>query len=212
MKNIKYLFAALVIFLSSCEDVEDQFPSEVMVASYPTITLIGDPVIALNVGDTYVDPGATYYDSLYLDSGTIFSTTEVITSEEGFFVVEYTAENSFGFVGSGTRLVAVTSISDAFDISGIYDHFQRGGTSEVTKVGKGVFQTDNISGGTSTIESAFFMFSGDSAMIMPPQTIALSGPADFTDEAYDFTSPGSYVYTILASGYGDAPRLFEKQP
>jgi len=211
MKNIKYLFAALVIFVSSCEEVEDQYPSEVKEFSAPTITLIGDAIVILNVGDPFTDPGATYYDSLYLDSGTITSTTEINTSEEGIYVVTYTAENKNGMEGSATRVVAVTSMSDAFDISGTYDHFQRGGVSVVSKIGRGVFLTDNVSGGTSLIEPAFFMFTGDSAMIMPSQELPESGPADFTDEAYDFTPPGSYTYAIDNPGYGPAPRLFEKQ-
>lgn len=212
MKNIKYFFAALtMIFAYSCEEVEDQFPSEVKEVSAPTITLIGDPVVILNVGDPYTDQGATYYDSLYGDNGTISSTTEISTDEEGFYVVVYTATNRYEFEGSGTRLVAVTAVSDALDISGSYFHAQRGGTSEVTKIGRGVFQTDNISGGTSLLEPAYFMFTGDSSMIMPPQVLPESGPAEFSDAAYDFTPPGSYTYAILNPGYGSAPRLFVKQ-
>lgn len=214
MKNIKYLFAALaVISISSCEKAEDQYPSEVKEVSAPTITLIGDPVVILNVGDTYNDQGATYYDSLYLDNGSISTDTEISTDEEGFFIVTYTATNKFGFEGSGTRLIAVTSAPDALDVSGTYDHAQRGGFSEVTKIGRGVFQTSNISGGTGTIEPAYFMFTGDSSMIMPVQFLIVSRvPGEFIDPQYDFTPPGSYTYEIAAAGYGPGPRLFEKRP
>ena len=39
-------------------NVEDLF------ASVPVITLNGDPVVFLQVGETFVDPGATAYDSI----------------------------------------------------------------------------------------------------------------------------------------------------
>lgn len=212
MKNIKYFFAALtMVFAYACEEVEDQYPSEVKEVSAPTITLIGDPVVILNVGDPYTDPGATYYDSLYEDSGTITSSTEINTDEEGFFVVTYSATNRYGFEGSGTRLVAVTSASDSLDVSGTYFHAQRGGTSDVTKIGRGVFQMSNISGGRSLIEPAYFMFTGDSSMIMPPQVLPISGPVEFSGAFYDFTPPGSYTYAISNPSYAPAPRLFVKQ-
>src|ERR1051325_5040246 len=110
MKNIQlFLIAALFLLVSSCKKSEDQYPSTVMKASYPIITLRGGPIVILNVGDTYVDSGATYIDTFYHDSGNTTSTTEVNTSEEGIFVVNYSAENRYGFVGTATRVVAVTS-------------------------------------------------------------------------------------------------------
>ncbi len=128
-------------------------------------------------------------------------------------MVRYTAINQNGHEGSSTRLVAVTGASDAFDISGDYFHAARGGTAVVSKVGRGVFVTDNISGGAAGSDVAYFMFTSDSVMVMPTQFLPAFGvTADFEDVAYDFeSSPPAYVYTILAAGFGNAPRAFEKQ-
>src|SRR6478672_2406364 len=118
-KVIKIALAITVIALlvmGGCK--KEELPSKTVKVSHPTITLIGPPVVILNVGDTYTDQGATYYDSLYTDNGTLSTTTVVNTSEEGFFIVTYTATNQYGFEGSGTRLVAVTGASNSLDVSG----------------------------------------------------------------------------------------------
>ena len=212
-KSIKFAMAITAITLlliAGCK--KDELPSKTVEVSLPTITLVGDPVVILNVGDTYVDQGATFYDSLYGDNGTISTTTEVNTAEEGFVIVRYTATNKYGFEGSGTRLVAVTGASDLLDVSGDYFHAARGGTATVSKVGRGVFVTDNVSGGGSSSD-AYFMFTSDSTMVIPTQFLTNNGVnASFTDASYDFTSlPPTYEYKIAAAGFGPGLRVFEKQ-
>jgi hypothetical protein len=213
-KSIKFALAITAIallFVAGCK--KEKLPSKTVEVSHPTVTLNGDPVIILNVGEAYTDPGATYYDSLYGDNGNLTTTTEVNTSEEGFFIISYSATNQYGFEGSGTRLVAVTGASDQFDVSGEYFHAARGGTANVSKVGRGVFVTDNVSGGAAGSDIAYFMFKADSTMVMPEQFLPAFGvPAEFTSESYDFTSsPPTYEYKILASGFGSGLRVFEKQ-
>jgi hypothetical protein len=213
-KIIKVALALTIIALfivAGCK--KEEFPSKTVKVSQPTITLVGPPVVILHVGDTYTDQGATYYDSLYRDNGTLSTTTVVNTSEEGFFIVTYSATNQYGFEGSGTRLVAVTGASDSLDVSGAYFHAARGGTANVSKVGRGVFVTDNVSGGAAGSSPAYFMFTSDSSMIMPCQFLANNGvSACFSDVSYDFTaSPPNYSYAIAAAGFGTSARVFEKQ-
>jgi hypothetical protein len=203
--------AVSLLAIAGCK--KDELPSKVVVVSHPTVTLQGDPVVILNVGDTYSDQGATYYDSLYGDQGTLTATTEVNTSEEGFFVVRYTATNQYGHEGSGTRLVAVTGIDDAFDVSGTYIRVGTGGEATVSKVGRGVFVTTNVAGG-GTPENAYFMFKSDSTMVMPEQFLpAFAASADFVDPVYDFNgTPPNYSYIIdNPAVFGAAVRVFEKQ-
>jgi len=210
--SITLLVLSLVV-IHGCK--KEEFPSTVKKVSYPTISIVGDPVVILHVGDTYSDQGATYYDSLYLDNGTIGTTTEVNTSEEGFFIVTYSAKNQFGFEGSGTRLVAVTEASDSLDVSGDYARTSNGAPATVTKVGRGVFMTDNVSGAASgTQDAAYFMFTADSTMIMPTQFLPnFVATANFVDPAYDFTaSPPKYSYVIdNPSVFAPSKRTFEKQ-
>ncbi|MFN8322509.1 MAG: DUF5011 domain-containing protein [Chitinophagales bacterium] len=212
MKKITFILATLVLLVSSCKKSEDQFPSKTKVVSSPTITLNGDPVVILNVGDSYTEQGATYYDSTYGDNGSISSSTVVSTNQEGFFVITYNAVNQYGFTSSAVRLVAVTSADDALDVSGDYARVSNGYPVTVTKVGRGVFQTGNA-GGNGFEDPVYFMFTGDSTMIMPEQFLINSGvPAGFVDPVYDFTaSPPNYSYALDASGYGSQLRVFELQ-
>lgn len=194
--TIAFLAAALIT-IAGCK--KEDTPSQTLKVSRPTITLIGDPIVSLQVGEAYVDPGATYYDSLYGDNGTLSSTTEVNTSEEGFAIVYYSVFNKYGFEGTATRLVAVTNVDNALDISGSYSRSSNGAEAIVTKLGRGVFQTDNVSGAAAGVkDAAFFMFKSDSTIVMPDQYLPnFAAQASFVDPAYDFTaSPPSYSYAI----------------
>lgn len=212
MKKITVIMALTALLIQGCKKVENQYPSEVKEISAPTITLNGDPVVILNVGEAYTDQGGTYYDSLYGDNGVVSTDQEINTSEEGFFVVRYSAKNKYGFEGSAIRLVAVTSVSDNLDVSGDYARVSNGYPVTVTKVGRGVFQTDNA-GGNGFTDPVYFMFTGDSTMIMPTQFLINSVvDASFIDPVYDFTAvPNNYSYAIDAPGYGTQLRVFEKQ-
>lgn len=207
------LAAAVLLLVNGCK--KEDTPSKTMKVSRPTITLLGDPIISLHVGEAYVDPGATYYDSLYGDNGSISAASEVNTSEEGFVIVTYSVFNKYGFEGTATRLVAVTDVDDALDISGSYSRTSNGAEAIVSKLGRGVFQTDNVSGAAAggTHDAAFFMFKSDSTMVMPDQFLPNFGAsAAFVDPAYDFTaSPTSYSYAIdNPSVFSPAVRTFVK--
>ncbi|HLP52899.1 MAG TPA: immunoglobulin-like domain-containing protein [Chitinophagales bacterium] len=212
--ELALVFATVILLMVTGCKKEDT-PSKVMTVSRPVITLNGPAIVSLNVGESYVDQGATYLDTLYGDNGNITTTTQVNTSEEGFVIVRYSAFNKYGFEGTATRLVAVTTISDALDISGLYARTSNGAEANVTKLGRGVFQTDNVSGAASGgTATAFFMFKGDSTIVMPDQYLpAFSASAAFVDPVYDFTaSPPNYSY-VIDNPYVFAPslRTFEKQ-
>lgn len=214
-KTIKISILALIlsiVLINGCK--KEDTPSKTVKVSHPTININGDPVVILHVGDTYTDPGATYYDSLYGDHGSLTTTTEVNTSAEGFFIVTYSATNQYGFDGSGTRLVAVTNISDALDVSGDYARTSNGAPATVSKVGRGVFSTSNVSGSASSLkDAAYFMFTSDSTMVMPVQFLPnFVATAGFVDPVYDFTAtPLNYSYNIDNSGFSPVRRIFEKQ-
>ena len=211
-KTIKLSIVILVlsiVLINGCK--KEDMPSKTVKVSQPTINLNGAPVIILHVGDTYTDLGATYYDSLYGDNGSLSTTTVVNTSAEGFFIVTYRAKNKYGFEGSGTRLVAVTEVGDSLNVAGNYARVSNGVAATVTKVGRGVFLTANV-GGNSGQDPAYFMFTSDSTMVMPTQFLPKSiVTVNFVNPVYDFTTtPLKYSYAIDGSGFSTVVRVFEK--
>lgn len=73
----------------------------------PTINLIGQPVITLEVGDNYVDAGVTVNGD---DGNGVITTGDVIdTSEEGTYTVTYSATDDAGNTTNVTRTVLVTT-------------------------------------------------------------------------------------------------------
>ncbi|MFN8308693.1 MAG: DUF5011 domain-containing protein [Chitinophagales bacterium] len=212
MKTVYSIILVLAaVAISSCKKEENQKPSTTVKVSYPTITLNGDAVVILHKGDSYTDAGATYYDSLYKDNGSLTTQTSINTTEEGFYIVSYTAKNRYGFESTSARLVAVTDVDDAFDISGDYARTSNGTIITLSKIGRGVFQTSNACG-CSYEDEAYFMIKSDSTMDMPsqyvPQTEAV---ADFDGETISYSPKVVYSYTILGPAYATVVRTFEKQ-
>lgn len=216
-KNMKInkliiLASACLLFVTGCKKIEDQFPSTIVKVSYPIITLKGDNAISVHVGDVYTDAGATLTDDI---TGTVKDiagdASAVNTAVEGLYFVRYTAANANGYSTTIVRPIAVTGISDAFDISGEYLNAARGGTAMVTKVSRGLFLSDNVNGGGS-LGSIYMMIMSDSTLHVPAQWSNDGGfDGDYVDETIYLSPDTAYEYTIDAAGFGTSPRLFEKQ-
>ncbi|MDB5282058.1 MAG: hypothetical protein JWO06_1133, partial [Bacteroidota bacterium] len=174
--------------------------------------LLGDPIIILNHGDQFTDPGATWVDTATGESGTVKSTTTVTTDADGLFVITYTATNKYGLKASITRDVAVTGISASFDISGIYQRTAGApdDTAHITKLGRGLFQTDNV-GGNVYHDVGVFLIETDSSILIPDQNLSVSGAASFTNATINYTPPITISYGVLNPGYGTQTRTFIKQ-
>lgn len=77
----------------------------------PVITLLGDATITMNVGDTWMEPGATVVDN----SGeklTIITANDPDTTTAGTYTVSYTATDSSGNTRTITRTVIVEELAD----------------------------------------------------------------------------------------------------
>jgi len=75
----------------------------------PTISLVGESTIFLQVGDTFTDPGATAEDSIDGDiTSSITSSGTVDTSTEGTYTIEYSVSDTAGNSVSITRTVVVS--------------------------------------------------------------------------------------------------------
>lgn len=110
MKNKIQIFFSLIILvsLSSCSlFVENDTTGNVSYVSIkPVVTLLGDPIMSIKVGDTYVDAGVEAY------AGDTVLYAEIISGavddqKEGFYVVTYEATNGFGWKTTTYRTVLV---------------------------------------------------------------------------------------------------------
>ena len=108
MKNLKYLAigALVALSLASC-DKDTEGLTDVLY--YPVITLDGDNTILMTVGDSYVEPGfsAALGDEDY--TGNVKVTTDLDTSNPGFYTVTYSVANPEGFSAVATRNVWVNN-------------------------------------------------------------------------------------------------------
>lgn len=216
MKNIFniMIIATLILGMNACKKIENQKPSKVVNVTYPGLELKGDESVTINIGDTYTDAGATLTDDI---TGAVSDVTGDVSgvdvNTEGLYFVTFTAANANGYETTIVRPVAVTGISDLFDISGEYLHAARGGTAIVSKVSRGVFKTDNVNGGGSSLGSIYMMIKSDSTLEIPEQWSNDGGfSADFNTEELTLSPDTSYSYAIdNAAIFGPSIRLFEKQ-
>lgn len=83
------------------------------VVSIPEISLHGDNPMKLHVGDTYIEPGASAYDSIDGDlSDKIVITGEVNTNKAGTYTITYSVTNSLGQTTTAERKVHVFKVND----------------------------------------------------------------------------------------------------
>jgi len=79
----------------------------------PVITLKGDNPLYLNVGDEFVDPGATATDDVDGDlTEQIVVTGSVDTSKPGEYILTYTVSDSAGNEATATRTVIVREVQE----------------------------------------------------------------------------------------------------
>ena len=105
MKKFKYLAIGALVALSRDKDTEGLTD----VLYYPVITLEGDNIILMTVGDNFVDPGfsAALGDEDYTNNVKV--TTDLDTSNPGFYTVTYSVANPEGFSATATREVWVNN-------------------------------------------------------------------------------------------------------
>jgi hypothetical protein len=211
--NNKILVSALMLFSSfflfSCEK-EDATEHISRITTYPILTLKGDAWVSIPQGGTFTDPGAEA--TIGGKPVEVTVTNKPNLNAAGVYLTTYSVTNEDGFAASVTRPVIVISpVAAAMDISGKYKrNAGANGVSTVTKLGPGMYQTDNVGGvaapGPSTTVK-FFHYDVDK-LYGPPQDVLGS-----TFSVIDGTiNPGvSYSWVVINSGYGTAVRTFVKQ-
>ncbi len=82
----------------------------------PVVTLLGEPYIELEIGDTYTEAGATALDDVDGDvTASITTDNPVDTAESYAYAVTYTATDATGNEGTATRDVVVLPADDTRD-------------------------------------------------------------------------------------------------
>jgi len=91
----------------------NEIPIEAPDTTPPVITLNGDNPLYLNVGDEFVDPGATATDDVDGDlTEQIVVTGSVDTSKPGEYTLTYTVSDSAGNEATETRTVIVREVQE----------------------------------------------------------------------------------------------------
>ncbi len=200
--------------LASCKK-ETKDVSKVYDAFASKLELIGDPIYAPPAGTTsYVDPGATFTD----DDGSQVKLTTPISlpdlTKPGFYSVTFKATSIHGYVRSATRLVLVSNVDPAVDLSGTYVRTGNG-TAIITKLGPGLYKTNNVGGVKDRPEFIFDIYFGQvnaTDLVVPTQANPLGG--DLHCETTSLSkSGGKYVikWAVMGSGFGTQLRTFNQQ-
>ena len=109
MKKIVIVFVLAVIATVGCKK-KDNTVSMVVTASTPIVTITGPQYFSIPVGGSLPTIAATAYDTFYrqtlpvvIDQGGLDNTTP------GLYSVTASAKNKYGYIGSASVYVAVTS-------------------------------------------------------------------------------------------------------
>jgi len=105
-----FLIFGLILFLSSCSTVED--------TENPVISILGDPIMVLEISESYVEPGVETSDNSGVDPIVTIS-GEVDTTTLGLYTLTYTATDKSNNSSSTSRVVEVVdTISPTIELNG----------------------------------------------------------------------------------------------
>lgn len=217
MKIIPFLSLSalmLTLGLSGCKKTETENISRVK--SYPAITLNGPAVTSINVGEAFTDLGA----SAVLNGATIapLVSGRVDNTTPGFYSIVYRSANTEGDTVSTSRVVAVvpTSVNN-IDQSGVFTRASNGVALNVTRIGKGLYYTENFGGvapPSAAIQPAYFAQISPTSLLFPKQLVPGVGNVSFSGPTFTFNPAGlltQFTYIVINPGFGAARRTFNRR-
>lgn len=204
MKKILYSLFVCLVFASCDENTQDTSK----ITYFVDFEMIGDQIITLPKGDTYVEPGVIAMEGENDISNTIETIGTVDSSTLGLYEIEYKAVNVDGFASSIIRKVIVYEgdFSD-IDLTGSYisstildtgsaqQTTYSGGTVTITKVTKGVFNVSCLLG-------SWYLVRYPGYNMAAPGLIQLSGNNSITNFG-GIQLYWSYVVTDAGGGFYD---------
>ncbi|MBS1636224.1 MAG: DUF5011 domain-containing protein [Bacteroidetes bacterium] len=212
MKNIVITALAGLVLITACKKKE----STTKVVNVPKMELIGTAVYSTPVGTgTYSDPGAKLIDE---NGNTTVLTTPTSSNVDlttpGFYSATYSKRTEYGYNVSISRLVLVTPVSSAIDYSGVYTRTSNGQTMNVTKLGTGLYTTDNVggvAGNTAYIFPVYFGMVNDTDIVVPDQPNPLGDDIYCTNSKLTVSGPDTTIqWVVMGAGFGTSLRKFIK--
>jgi hypothetical protein len=211
---------SLALALTGCKKTETDELSRVK--NYAGITLNGPTLTSINIGEAFTDLGASA--TLNGANNPVITVGSVDNTRVGFNYITYRSANTEGDTVEVNRVIAVVDQAvNNIDQSGTF--LRSGNPVIITRVSKGLYQTNNLGGVASTSAAfggAYFAQLTPTMLEFPPQFVpGANGDVSFTPAATNpwvFDANGrliSFSYGITSTGvnYGPAttPRTFTRQ-
>lgn len=214
MKKIALIAFASIFLVTACKK---KVESSTMVVKVPKFELIGPTAFSTPAGPgSYVDPGVKYTDESGVESTiTTPTTSDVNLAAPGFYSCSYELKTDHGYKLKASRLVLVTPVSPSDDYSGVYARTSNGQTVNVTKIGTGLYTTDNVGGvaaNNAFIFDVYFGLLNDTDIVVPLQPNVVGGGELYCDQAkfHDNGATQSFQWVVRGAGFGTSLRKFVK--
>ena len=190
--------------------------SEVVTASYPDVTVNGPQFVSIPVGGTFVDAGSSAEDMVTGETSLqpISVTNDIDPTTPGFYTVQYTYKNMYGYISTATRFVLVTDISDTVDYSGLYLRTANNAPMNVNKVATGLYSSDNVGGVPLPSAFAITVYFGqidDSTLVVPAQPTAAGELYCVNAKVTASPSDTLIAWAVRNASFGTALRTFSRQ-
>jgi hypothetical protein len=215
MNKIKISILALGLLLAFGCKKEVENVSEVVTASYPIVTINGSQFVSMPVGGNFSDAGATAVDTVTNENLTPISVTnDIDPTTPGFYTVQYTFKNKYGYTNTGTRFVLVTNVSDTLDYSGVYNRTTNNSPMNVMKVAAGLYSTDNVGGvllPSAFAIKAYFGQIDDTTLVVPSQPTAAGDLYCVNSFIYPDASDTIITWAVRNASFGTQQRTFSHQ-
>jgi len=186
-------FSGNISYASRAVNVVESTPAD---TTPPTITLLGNNPITVELNSTYTDAGATAFDSVDGDlTANIIVSTNVNTSVEGNYYVNYEVSDAAGNTSFNTRSVSVV---DSTPVDTTSPTITLVGPSTVSVVQEGTYTeqgataTDNVDGEITNL----IVIGGDTVDTSVQGTYVVT--YDVTDSSGNAASTVTRTVTVTA--------------
>jgi len=215
MKKISLIAIACVLIILACKKEK---LGESKVVKVPYFELIGPAAYSTIPGTgTYSDPGLNYYD----ESGNVNVLTtptesNVDLTTNGFYSASYIKKTESNYSLKATRLILITPVPAAEDYSGVYTRTSNSQTVTITKVGAGLYKTDNVGGVANNPSHIYDIYFGKldntNALTVPTQVCPLDGTdMNCLNAQIDVIGADTIIQWVIDNpNYGTSVRKFVK--
>lgn len=211
-KILAYLLVpVLAVALWSCDKSTEGLTR---ITYYPTLEVLGEQTVVLNVGETYTDEGC--YAELNGEdvSSEVIVSSNVDNTTPGIYSISYTVYNADGFSTTASRTVYVVNPNSIATIyigeSMVGSNHYTGAEIYITDNGDGTYHLDDIMGG--------FMFAGLNPGFEPAYdfhaevdfALNADNSVTLTSEigSWYFGDTGDVVLGLNSGAYDPATRTF----